>query len=177
MGKENEEAKDAKTEKVIESTSEKPDINATLKNHIIASMGVGLIPLPLVDLVALTGIQVNMLRKLAKSYDIPFFQDKVKNILASLIGGGLPVTLSGVFASLLKSVPIVGQTTGALAMTILAGATTYAVGKVFIQHFESGGTFLNFNPDSVRQYYEAMFKEGQSITENLKKEKSAQKSE
>lgn len=175
MGKDNEKVKDAKPENVIESVSEKSNPNTTVKNHVIASMGVGLIPLPLVDLVALTGIQVNMLRKLAKSYDVPFFQDKVKNILASLIGGGLPVTLSGVFASLLKSVPIVGQTTGALAMTILAGATTYAVGKVFIQHFESGGTFLNFNPDSVKEYYETMFKEGQSVAENMKKEKPAEK--
>ena len=60
-------------------------------------------------------------------------------------------------------------------MTILAGATTYAVGKVFIQHFESGGTFLNFNPDSVKEYYETMFKEGQSVAENMKKEKPAEK--
>ena len=61
-------------------------------------------------------------------------------------------------------------------MPVLAGAATYAVGKVFIQHFESGGTFLNFNPESVRGYYEAMFKEGQSVAENMKKDESAKKS-
>ena len=34
------------------------------KYHILASMGVGLIPLPIVDMVALMGIQLNMIRKL-----------------------------------------------------------------------------------------------------------------
>ena len=121
----------------------------TIRNHVIGSMGVGLIPMPVVDLVALTGIQLNMLRTMAKAYDVPFTKDKVKNILASLIGGGLPVTFSGAFTSLMKSVPIIGQTTGALAMPILAGATTYAVGKVFTQHFASGGTFLNRSANSA----------------------------
>ena len=27
------------------------------------------------------------------------------------------------------------------------------MGKVFIQHFESGGTFLDFDPDKVRSYF------------------------
>lgn len=125
---------------------------STIRNHVIGSMGVGLIPIPVVDLVALTGIQLNMLRKLAKAYDVPFSQDKVKNILASLIGGGIPVTFSGAFTSLMKAVPIIGQTTGVLAMPILAGATTYAVGKVFTQHFASGGTFLNFDPETVKDH-------------------------
>jgi hypothetical protein len=35
------------------------------------------------------------------------------------------------------------------------------VGKVFVQHFESGGTFLNFKPEEVRAYYQQMFKEGE----------------
>jgi hypothetical protein len=43
---------------------------------------------------------------------------------------------------------------GVLAMPALAGASTYAVGKVFELHFASGGTFLNFNPKSVQQHYE-----------------------
>jgi uncharacterized protein (DUF697 family) len=168
--------KQKEQESVKEEMVEKSDPNNTVKNHVIGSMAVGLIPLPIVDLVALTGVQVNMLRKLAKAYDVPFFQDKVKNILACLIGGGLPVTLSATFSSLLKTIPIIGQTTGAISMSILAGATTYATGKVFIQHFESGGTFLNFDPEAVKEYYETMFKEGQQIAKELKKTEAESKS-
>lgn len=143
----------------------------TIRNHIIGSMGVGLIPVPVVDLVALTGIQINMLRSLAKAYDIPFSRDLVKNIIASLIGGGIPVSFAGALASVMKTIPVIGQATGVLAMPVLAGATTYAVGKVFIQHFASGGTFLSFNPDEVREYYYEMFKEGQEVATKLKKGK------
>lgn len=149
------------------------DADKILRNHVLGSMGVGLIPIPLVDLVALTGVQLNMLRKLAKAYNIPFAQDKVKNLLASLIGGGIPVTFSNAVASLIKSVPVIGQTTGAVAMPILAGATTYAVGRVFVQHFASGGTFLNFDPEAVRDYYAAMFKEGEKVASGLKSDDTA----
>jgi uncharacterized protein (DUF697 family) len=150
-----------------EETAKKLNPDEIVRNHVLGSMGVGLIPVPLVDIVALTGVHLNMLRRLAKAYDIPFSKDKVKNILGSLIGAGLPVSLSGAFFSLIKGIPIIGQTTGALAMPILAGATTYAVGKVFNQHFASGGTFLNFKPEEVRDYYEKMFKEGQKVAADL----------
>ncbi len=142
--------------------------DSIVKNHMYGSMGVGLIPMPLVDLVALTGIQLNMLRKLAKNYDVPFMQDKVKNLLGSLMGSSVPLVLTGVFASLIKTIPIVGQTTGVLALPALAGATTYAVGKVFKQHFATGGTFLNFDPDAVRDYYEKMLKEGKRMAAAMK---------
>lgn len=141
----------------------------TIRNHVIGSMGVGLIPLPIVDLAGITGIQLNMLRNLANAYDIPFTQDIVKNILGSLVGGSVPVVFYRTFLSLVKGIPIIGQTTGALAMPILAGATTYAVGKVFVQHFASGGTFLTFNPDKVRDYYGKMLKEGEKVAAKMKK--------
>lgn len=146
----------------------KRDADKILRNHIIGSMGVGLIPVPLVDFVALTGIQLNMLRRLAKEYGVPFSKDKVKNTLASLLGSGLSISVSGGMSSLMKAVPIIGQTAAALSMPVLAGATTYAVGKVFVQHFASGGTFLDFDPDKVKDYYAEMFKEGEKIASEMK---------
>ncbi|NJL59718.1 MAG: DUF697 domain-containing protein, partial [Desulfobacteraceae bacterium] len=70
----------------------------------------------MVDLVALTGVQLNMLRRLAKLYEVPFAQDKVKNLLSCLVGSVIPLGLSGPMASLLKAVPVVGQTVGVLSM-------------------------------------------------------------
>ncbi len=138
-------------------------VDKLIKNHTYGSVAIGLIPMPLVDFVALTGVQLNMLRKMCKTYDISFSKDKGKNILASLLGGVIPTSLSGTLASMLKVVPLIGQTTGALSMAILAGASTYAVGKVFVQHFESGGTFLDFDPAKVKDYFAEQFQEGQKI--------------
>ncbi len=54
-----------------------------------------------------------------------------------------------------------------LTVPTFAAASTYAVGKIFVQHFESGGTVLSFNPDKVRDYYEAELKQqlGQTAEE------------
>ncbi len=66
-------------------------------------------------------------------------------------------------ASVVKFIPVIGETAGVVAMPILAGATTYAVGKVFVQHFASGGTLLTFDPDKVKEYYAQMFEEGKKV--------------
>jgi hypothetical protein len=42
-------------------------------------------------------------------------------------------------------------------MPAFGAAATYAVGQVFIQHFESGGTFLDFDPDKVREHFRQEF--------------------
>jgi len=140
----------------------KPESDRMIRHHIWASMAVGLIPLPLADVALLTAVQINMLRKLARAYNIPFSKDKARNILSALIGGGLAPAVSGPLAAgIVKAVPVAGQAIGIVTMPVLAGATTYAVSRVFIQHFESGGTFLTFDPEKVRNYYSEMLKEGQ----------------
>lgn len=40
---------------------------AIIRHHVLLAAGAGLIPLPLVDLAAVTGIQVRMLMELASS--------------------------------------------------------------------------------------------------------------
>jgi len=142
----------------------KEELDKLIRYHVWGSIGVGLVPVPLIDFIALTGIQVNMLRKIAGAYNVPFFKDKAKNILTSLAGGALPTAVSGsLAASMSKAVPIMGLTAGIITMPVVAGATTYAIGKVFVQHFASGGTFLTFDPEKVKDYYAEMFKEGKKV--------------
>jgi uncharacterized protein (DUF697 family) len=134
-----------------------------IKKHALGAAGVGLIPMPALDFVALTGVQVNLLRKLSDFYGVSFTEEIGKKVIGALAGGYAPVALALPVASLLKAIPVIGQTTGILAMSAVGGASTYAVGKVFVQHFESGGTFLNFDPAAVREYYREQFKEGSEV--------------
>jgi uncharacterized protein (DUF697 family) len=60
-------------------------------------------------------------------------------------------------------IPVVGQTAGGMTMLATGGACTYALGKVFVQHFESGGTFLDFDPEKVKAYFAEKFKEGKKF--------------
>ena len=51
---------------------------------------------------------------------------------------------------------------GGITVGVFASASTYAVGRVFIQHFASGGTFLDFKPEEVRDFFNAEFKKTQA---------------
>ena len=130
---------------------------------MLIAMGLGLIPVPIVNMVAITGVQLNMLRKLSNAYEIPFTEHKVKNILASLVGAGSVLPIGRSLMSLAKVIPIAGQAFGAISVPATAGAITYAVGKVFHQHFASGGTFLTFDPNEVKSYYTEMIEKGKSV--------------
>lgn len=79
-----------------------------------------------------------------------------------------PKIVALVVSSMTKVIPGVGQTAGVVTMPLLAGATTYAIGKVFNQHFASRGTFLTFDPDKVKTYYAEMLKEGQQVATTMK---------
>lgn len=140
------------------------------KNHILASIGVGLIPFPLVDMVALFGIQLDLVKKLSGEYNVPFKQEIGKSIISSLAGGFLPASLGTAVSSIIKFIPIIGQTTGAITMPVASGAATYAIYKVFVQHFESGGTFLDLDPVKVKSYFAEQFTKGKKVVDGLKKE-------
>lgn len=150
---------------VTDKTEEAQDI---VQTSMYFAMGLGIVPIPVFDFIAVTGVQLDMLRRLSKLYHVEFMESKGKNILSALVGGGFSSSLAPMLASLVKVIPIIGSTLGAVSMPIVAGATTYAVGKVFIQHFESGGTFLTFDPKAVKQFYAEQLKEGNAIAAQAK---------
>lgn len=140
--------------------------NSIVKNHILWSIGGGLIPFPLADLAAVTALQVNMLEQLADLYDVDYSQSRGKTFVAALTGG----SFAKIGASLFKLIPGVGTVAGAVAMSATSGASTYAVGKVSINHFESGGTFDNFDFDKAKEVYKQAFEEGKEVVAKMKKE-------
>ncbi len=147
---------------MVEKNTKTEEARQMVKKYMLIVLGVGLLPFPLVDVVAISGIQLKMLHGLAKLYDIEFVKHRGKSLIASLLGGGATVSLSYNVASVTKSVPVFGQVTGMVSTSLLAGASTYAIGQVFIQHFESGGTFLNFDPQKVREHYLQHMEDGKA---------------
>ena len=164
-------------EKSIEEilAEKKPAANNTIKNYLLGSMGVGLVPYPIVDFLALTALQLAMIKKLSNIYGFEFSKDLGKSFIGSLVGSGTPLLLYKPAMSLIKLIPVVGQAIGMVTMPVIAGASTYALGKVFIKHYEAGGTFFNFDPERMKQYYKDKFKEGESVAGELKKETAAKK--
>jgi uncharacterized protein (DUF697 family) len=119
--------------------------------------GGGLIPVPILDLAAISLVELKMVHALASLYGVPFSRGAAKSIIGALIGGGGTFVISAPVASVVKFVPIIGTIAGLLTEPAIAAAATYALGKVFIQHFESGGSLLDFNIRTQRHQYEQHF--------------------
>lgn len=150
-------------EALDERVARNVEAHETLKNYVLVSMAVGLVPVPLIDIAALIGIQLKLVHSIAQQYNVPFSSALANSLIASLLGGVVTTTTAMPLASMVKLIPFVGSVSGFLSVAILGGATTYAVGKVFIQHFESGGTFLDFEPEKVKEHFKSLFEEGQKF--------------
>jgi len=138
----------------------------TVKTHMLAGMTLGLLPAPLFDIAALTGTQVSLLRSLSRHYEVDFEERQGKVFATSLLGGSLPVLTVMGLSSVAKVVPGVGTVAGGIGMTTLAGAIIYATGQVFIRHFESGGTFKDFDAKHWRAFFKEQLQEGKTYTKN-----------
>jgi uncharacterized protein (DUF697 family) len=115
----------------------------------------GLIPVPLLDIAAVGGVQLYMLRRLSEIYEIPFSENRGKSILTSLAGAMAPASVATATGSFIKGLPGIGPVIGALTMPAASAGATWVIGKVFIQHFASGGTLLDFNPPDYREFIKA----------------------
>ncbi len=139
------------------------------KNYVLASAGIGFIPVPLADLGALMALQVKMVHGLANHYGVPFKESLVKSLIGSLISGaGSVVSMLGLY-SLAKSLPVLGALGGGGGVAVTAATATYAVGAVFTRHFESGGTLLNFDPHKVKDAFAEELKKGKEAASGLLK--------
>ena len=119
-------------------------------------------------MLAVGGLQLQMLRRLSQIYDVQFSENRGKALIASLAGTMIPVTSGMGAASALKGVPILGMIASAFVMPVLSAGATYAIGKAFVQHFESGGTLLDFNPPDYREFIKAQKEMWDSRTQTLR---------
>lgn len=149
-------------------TTNKTEIsNSIIQNHMIWSMGAGFIPVPIVDLFAVSAIQLDMIRQMCKVYDIDFKETEGKAIITALTGS----SLARIGARAVKFIPGVGSILGGVTMAVLSGGSTYALGEVFKKHFETGGTFLDFDPGRLRKFYDEKFEKGKDFAAKIQKDK------
>ncbi len=135
----------------------------TIQSHVGFALGAALIPLPGVDLLAVSAVQLNMLRTLAKLYGVGFMDSLGKNIISAVASGGA----ARLGASLIKIIPGVGTIIGELSMPILSGASTYALGRVVANHFQAGGDLDNLDLKSARKGYKTEIHSGRKVAETL----------
>lgn len=150
----------------IADAAKTADAKGIVKRNMLWSAGIGAIAIPIVDLVGITATQIKMIKELSKHYDQSFSEDMGKSVVAGLVASlGAPSLAQGTLGSFAKSIPGIGTAFGMVALPVFAAALTYAVGNIFISHYEMGGTLLNFNPEKTKSHFRELFKEGKSLPE------------
>ena len=142
--------------------------NSIIKNHMMWSMGAGLIPVPIADVFAVSAIQLDMVRQMCNLYEVDYKETEGKAVISSITGS----LMARVGARGIKLIPGVGSVIGGVTLAVLSGASTYALGEVFKRHFETGGTFLDFDPGRLRKVYDEMFEKGKKYAREIKKEEA-----
>jgi uncharacterized protein (DUF697 family) len=156
---------------VVATASEGPPrrerATTIVRKHVLVASGAGLIPIPLADIAAVTGVQVSMLQALTKLYDAQMSRPALENFITALTGG----MLARLGASVIKTIPGLGTLLGAASMSILSGASTYAVGKVATDHLERGGELSSVDLAKARRDYDREYASGKEYVEDLKSSK------
>lgn len=138
--------------------------DSIIKNHVMFATGAGAIPIPLLDFAGVTAVQLDMMKKLTNLYNENYSENVGKAFIASLTS----TSLARMGASLIKAIPVIGTTLGVVSMSIMSGASTYALGNVITQFLEKGIGFEDFNEEMARRVYEENLEKGKKVAEELK---------
>ena len=152
------------SEATVESERER-HAHTIIRNHVLLSAAAGVIPVAFVDTAAVAVVQLRLLKELSDVYGVSFRADIGRSAVGTLLASVTPALLGGgilgsaAVNAALRSVPVVGTVTRFATQPLFNAAFTYALGKVFQQHFASGGTFLTFDPEKVKTYFREKYDE------------------
>ena len=135
-----------------------------IEDHTVYAAGAGAIPVPLADVAAVAAIQIDLVRALARVYEVPFDVATGKAVVASLTGA----SAARLGASAVKAIPGVGSIGGGIAQSGLSGASTYAVGHLFRRHFAEQGTLAALDVEASRSIYQGLLERGKNIVGTLR---------
>ncbi len=146
-------------------------VDKIIQNHILYAMGLGIVPIPIYDIIGVTAVQVDMLSQVGKVYGKPFSDIAGKSFIASVTG----TSLARIGASFIKLIPGVGSLIGGVSMSIMSGASTYALGQVCKRFFEDDVDLENIDEDLAKTIYEDELEKGKKVASDLKQKAEKEK--
>ena len=139
------------------STEADRHADTVIRAHVMYSMASGAIPVAIADLAAVSAVQLDMVRALCEVYGADFSVKRGKALVTSITTAALA---RGAAASVVKLVPFAGTLVGSVAGSVMAGASSFALGQAFKTHLSAGGTFLDLDVERLRRIYREQFEKG-----------------
>ena len=121
-----------------------------VERHAYYSGVGGIIPVPIANVAGVTAVIVRMVKVLSDLYGVPFQRDRARAIVIGLMGGAMPTGLAAVTASTLVYIVPGSNLIGLAVSSVTAIACTRGIGRIFIEHFESGATLNDMSAAESR---------------------------
>jgi uncharacterized protein (DUF697 family) len=111
-----------------------------VQRHAAYSVVGGIVPLPIVNFASVATINVRMVKLLSTLYGVPFERNRARAMVIGLMGGILPTGIRELTTSTLLSILPGANLIGLAVSSVTAAACTRGIGRIFVDHFESGAT-------------------------------------
>ncbi len=118
-------------------------VDQSILRHALIAGGFGLVPIPIVDIPAILGVQFRLARALGRIYAIEMNPRRLREVVGVIAGG---FTVRQIGRQLAKLVPWVGWV---LSGAVAFGAT-YGMGKALAHFYRTG---LRLDPERLRSIY------------------------
>ena len=148
-----------------DSAQDRKKADAIIKEHLLWSVGAGLVPIPFFDIAAVSAIQIGMLKQLSKLYGVNHDQESGKIFVSALTG----TSLAKIGASVVKALPGVGTLIGGLSMSAFSGASTYALGQVAVATLVAKGNLGDVDLTEAKKAYASAFEAGKDFVSKVEK--------
>ncbi len=134
-----------------------PDRAGAMKivhRYVATSAAAGLISVPVLDVAALGGVHISLIKRLTEYYGAEFSEHTARNIVIAITASLVPGVIGSVLTNkAMRVLPYVSHVVGIVTMSAFSGAVSYGLGLVFIKHFEGGGTLDSFNIDHLHHVF------------------------
>ncbi len=125
-----------------------------VRRYVAASAIAGLNPVPVLDVAVLGGVHLSLIHDLTTYYGAEFSEHAARNLLIAIAASILPGAVGTVIGrKVLRAMPFLVPGAGLLTMSAFSAAVSYGLGRVFINHFETGGTLDSFRLENLHRVF------------------------
>lgn len=136
----------------------------TITNASQWATAAGFIPVTGLDTVTISGVQLKMVYDLCEIYKVPFKKEAVLAAVGAALGGSFTTIVASKVAGVgMSRIPYVGSVITLLTQPAISYATTFAIGLLFVKHFENNGDLLNFDLDSTKAVFDKEFEKAKEV--------------
>ena len=142
------------TDHIAEMRERRPGAMRIVHRYVAVSAVAGLITVPVLDVAALGGVHISLIKQLTDYYGAEFSEHTARNILIAIAASLVPGAIGSVLGrKALRALPFITYGAGLFTMSAFSAGVSYGLGLVFIRHFEGGGTLDSFNPEHLHRFF------------------------